>query len=168
MEAAVAVGHAAEAAQRAEAEYIALEGIYQRKQQEAKNRSTAHKQKPEPLKTPPAARGPDNPKTPPASPLPLTNSTLERRSDTSPYPTSRAWIHTIRLGAAIALPTGFHQQTRTYGARGIVTAAGDAGLPLQEVLNKDYADLRSLDLPFGLSPRLHRYSNITRQTSRIS
>ena len=47
-------------------------------------------------------------------------------------------------GGAIALPHELHIQTRTYWARGVLTAQTDVGLSFRAVLAKDLRDLRAL------------------------
>jgi hypothetical protein len=42
------------------------------------------------------------------------------------------------------LPHAEHVLTRTYGARGAVTAAQEAGLPFRTVLGRDIKDVRSI------------------------
>jgi RHS repeat-associated protein len=74
------------------------------------------------------------------------------RDDLTPHhvPQAALGLTPYDEGAAIALYTASHRLTRTYGTKGIATKAEDAGLPLQEALDKDYADLRSLNLPFDV------------------
>ena len=56
-----------------------------------------------------------------------------------------ALAHTSCLdGGAIALPKDLHQQTRTYGARGRLTAQQDRGRSFRDVLAADIQDLRRI------------------------
>jgi hypothetical protein len=47
-------------------------------------------------------------------------------------------------GGALALPHGEHVQTRTYGTRGAITAAAEAGLPFRSTLARDIQDIRRI------------------------
>jgi hypothetical protein len=47
-------------------------------------------------------------------------------------------------GGALALPHAGHVLTRTYGARGAITAAQEAGDSFRTVLARDIADVRNL------------------------
>jgi hypothetical protein len=47
-------------------------------------------------------------------------------------------------GGALTMPHAEHLLTRTYGARGAVTAAQEAGLPFRTVLTRDISDVRSI------------------------
>lgn len=47
-------------------------------------------------------------------------------------------------GGALVMPHAEHIQTRTYGPRGRVTKAADAGRPFEDVFKDDIADVRRI------------------------
>jgi hypothetical protein len=63
-------------------------------------------------------------------------------------------------GGALAMPHAEHILTRTYGPRGAITAAEEAGLPFRTVLSRDIRDVRSIVGPRynqGLSDLIDYY-----------
>ena len=62
-------------------------------------------------------------------------------------------------GAAVVLTAADHRRTRTWGSRGAVTKAQDAGRPFKDILYDDYDDLRGLGLCFDVESSIDQLSD---------
>ena len=67
-------------------------------------------------------------------------------------------------GGALMLPHDEHIMTRTYGAKGRLTKAADAGKPFREVLETDIDDIKHL---FGDKYGLFAFEGVVGGANRI-